>query len=157
MTEGEPSGERVVVRRAIAADRERVFHSWTDPEQLPGWWGPGGFTCPDAVVDLRPGGTYRLVMQPPGDGPVMSVTGTYREVEPPELLVYTWRWDTGPAASDHESLVTVEFTELGDGRTEVTVTHDRFPPGHDASPYRSGWEEGMEKLGALVERGDRNA
>lgn len=35
MTEGEPSGERVVVRRAIAADRERVFHSWTDPEQLP--------------------------------------------------------------------------------------------------------------------------
>ena len=117
----------------------------------------GGFTCPDAVVDLRPGGTYRLVMQPPGDGPVMSVTGTSREVEPPELLVYTWRWDTGPAASDHESLVTVEFTELGDGRTEVTVTHDRFPPGHDASPYRSGWEEGMEKLGALVERRDSNA
>ena len=43
--------------------------------------GPGGFTCPDAVVDLRPGGTYRLVMKPPGDGPMMSVTGTYREVD----------------------------------------------------------------------------
>jgi uncharacterized protein YndB with AHSA1/START domain len=157
VTEGGPSSERVVVRRAISASRERVFHSWTDPEQLRRWWGPGGFTCPDAVVDLRPGGTYRLVMKPPGDGPIMSVTGTYREVEPPELLVYTWRWDSGPAASDHESLVTVEFTELRDGRTEVTVTHDRFPPDHDSSPYRSGWEEGLEKLGALVERGDINA
>ena len=96
MTEGGPSGERVVVHRAIAADRERVFHSWTEPGTAPRWVGPGGFTCPDAVVDLRPGGAYRLVMQPPGDGPVMSVTGTYRQVEPPELLVYTWRWDTGP-------------------------------------------------------------
>jgi uncharacterized protein YndB with AHSA1/START domain len=152
MTEVEPSGDRVVVRRTIAASRERVFRSWTEPEQLHRWWGPGGFTCPDAVVDVQPGGTYPLVMQAPGDGPVMSVTGTYREVEPPELLVYTWRWDTGPAASHHESLVRAEFTELADGRTEVTITHDRFPPGHDAWPYRSGWEEGMKKLAALVER-----
>jgi uncharacterized protein YndB with AHSA1/START domain len=87
----------------------------------------------------------------------MSVTGSYREVEPPRLLVYTWRWDSGPAASDDESLVTVEFSELHDGRTEVTVTHDRFAPGHDTSPYRSGWEEGLEKLGALIERGEGNA
>jgi uncharacterized protein YndB with AHSA1/START domain len=86
----------------------------------------------------------------------MSVTGTYREVEPPRLLVYTWQWDSGPAASDQESLVRVEFTELEGGRTEVTVTHDRFPPGHDASPYRSGWEQGIDKLGALVESGDIN-
>jgi hypothetical protein len=42
--------------------------------------------------------------------------------------------------------VTVSFEDLGDGRTEVTVTHDRFPTGHDPSPYSSGWEEGLEKL-----------
>jgi uncharacterized protein YndB with AHSA1/START domain len=157
MTEGEPSGDRLVVRRTIGASRERVFQSWTDPEQLRRWWGPGGFTCPDAVVDLRPGGTYRLVMQPPADGPVMSVSGTYREVEPPTLLVYTWRWDSGPAVSDQESLVRVEFTDVGDGRTEVTITHDQFPPGHDTLPYSSGWEQGMDKLSALVERGDIDA
>jgi uncharacterized protein YndB with AHSA1/START domain len=87
----------------------------------------------------------------------MSVTGTYREVEPPGLLVYTWRWDSGPATSNHESLVTVEFVELGAGRTEVTVTHDRFPPNHDTSPYRSGWEEGVEKLRVFVERDETNA
>jgi uncharacterized protein YndB with AHSA1/START domain len=142
--------EQVVVRRVIAATRERVFRNWTEPELLRRWWGPGGFTCPEATVDLRPGGTYRLVMQAPGDGPRMSVTGVYHEVTPPSRLVYTWRWDSGPAASEDESVVTVEFDELSRDRTEVTITHDRFPAGHDPSPYRAGWEEAMVKLERAV-------
>ena len=77
MTEDPVVGERVIVRRVIAASRERVFRSWTEPEQLTRWWGPGGFSCPAAEVDLRPGGTYRLVMLAPGGAPQMSVTGTY--------------------------------------------------------------------------------
>jgi uncharacterized protein YndB with AHSA1/START domain len=147
------AGERVVVRRVIPATRERVFRSWTEPELLQRWWGPGGFTCPAAQVDLRPGGTYRLVMLGPPGVPEMSVTGTYRRVDPPELLVYTWRWDSGPAASPDESLVTVEFNRVDDDHTEVIVTHQRFPTGHDASPYRSGWEEGLEKLEAAITAG----
>jgi uncharacterized protein YndB with AHSA1/START domain len=103
MTEDPTAGERVIVRRVIAASRERVFRNWTEPEQLTRWWGPGGFSCPAAEVDLRPGGTYRLVMLAPGGAPQMSVTGTYRTVDPPALLVYTWRWDTGPAASNEAS------------------------------------------------------
>jgi uncharacterized protein YndB with AHSA1/START domain len=156
MNEADPIAEHVIVRRVIAARPERVFRNWTDPELLQRWWGPGGFTCPQAVVDLRPGGSYRLVMQP-HDGPTMSVTGIYREVDPPSRLVYTWRWDSGPAASDHESLVTVNFDDLGDGRTEVTVTHDRFPPDHDRAPYRGGWEEGVEKLERAILEGDVRA
>ena len=46
--------------------------------------------------------------------------------------------------------MTVEFTDLGDGRTEVIVRHERFPADHDASPYRSGWVEGLDKLEALT-------
>jgi uncharacterized protein YndB with AHSA1/START domain len=83
----------------------------------------------------------------------MSVTGTYREVDPPGRLVYTWRWDSGPAASEHESLVTVEFNEL-DRSTEVTVTHERFSEDHDTSWYRTGWDEGLAKLAALMTSGD---
>ena len=77
MTEDPTAGKRVIVRRVIAASQERVFRSWTEPEQLKRWWGPGGFSCPAAEVDLRPGGTYRLVMLAPGGAPEMSVTGTY--------------------------------------------------------------------------------
>jgi uncharacterized protein YndB with AHSA1/START domain len=140
----------VIVRRVLAADRERVFRNWTDPELLKRWWGPGGFTCPAAEVDLRPGGAYRLEMLGPGGVPPMSVTGVYREIVPPARLVYTWRWDTGPAASADESLVTVEFSELAGGLTEVVVTHERFPAGHDATPYRSGWDEGLAKLEGVL-------
>ena len=157
MTEDPAVGERVIVRRVIAASRERVFRSWTEPGQLTRWWGPGGFSCPAAEVDLRPGGTYRLVMLAPGGAPEMSVTGTYRTVDPPVLLVYTWRWDTGPAASNDESLVTVEFNYLDDEQTEVIVTHDRFPAGHDATTYRSGWQEGLEKLDVTITKGESNA
>jgi uncharacterized protein YndB with AHSA1/START domain len=153
VTEGEQVGERVVVRRVIRALPEKVFSHWTDPDQLRRWWGPGGFTCPEATVDLRPGGVYRLVMQTPGDGPFMSVTGTYHRIDRPSLLVYTWRWDSGPAASNNESLVTVTFDAHGEGHTVVTVIHDRFASGHDLSPYRSGWEEGLAKLDAMIEGG----
>jgi uncharacterized protein YndB with AHSA1/START domain len=157
VTEDPTTGERVIVRRVIAAARERVFRNWTEPDLLKRWWGPGGFTCPVAEVDLRPGGTYRLVMLPAGGAPEMSVTGTYREIDPPARLVYTWRWGSGPAASDHESIVTVEFMHVEDERTEVIVTHDRFPAGHDTSPYRSGWEEGLEKLDVAIRKGNVNA
>jgi uncharacterized protein YndB with AHSA1/START domain len=145
--------ERVVVRRVVPALPEKVFSYWTDPEQLRRWWGPGGFTCPEATVDLRVGGVYRLVMQPPGDGPLMSVTGTYRRIDRPSLLVYTWRWDSGPAASDDESLVMVTFDAIDNEQTQVTVTHDHFASAHDLSPYRSGWEEGLVKFEtAMIEQ-----
>ena len=95
----------VEVVRTIEAPRAEVFRAWTDPDELRRWWGPGEFTCPDTQVDLRPGGSYRLVMQPTAGDP-MVLTGTYREVEPPARLVYTWRWETGPAADGSESVVT---------------------------------------------------
>jgi len=53
--------------------------------------------------------------------------------------------------------VTVEFHDLGDRRTEVIVTHERFPADHDASPYRSGWDEGLDKLAAITTRGEVDA
>jgi uncharacterized protein YndB with AHSA1/START domain len=87
------SGE-VRIERVIAAPREQVFRAWTDPEVLRRWWGPGEFTTAFAEVDLRPGGEYLLVMQPPHGDP-MHLAGTFREVVAPERLVYTWRWARG--------------------------------------------------------------
>jgi uncharacterized protein YndB with AHSA1/START domain len=99
----------VRITRIIDAPREEVFRAWTEPDQIRRGWGPGEFSCPEAEVDLRPGGSYRLAMQPTA-GDAFIVSGTYREVEPPVRLVYTWRWETGPAADGSESLVSVEFT-----------------------------------------------
>jgi glutathione S-transferase len=145
--------DQVQIVHTINAPREEVFRAWTDPDELRRWWGPGEFTCPEATVDLRPGGKYRLVMQPPG-GEAFVVAGTYREVEPPSRLVYTWRWETGPAADGSESLVSVEFRESATHppRTELVLTHSDFPPSHGPAPYQMGWEGGLEKFERLFSR-----
>ena len=143
----EQSDKTVRITRLIDAPRDDVFRAWTDPEQIRRWWGPGEFTCPEAEVDLRPGGRYRLAMQPRSGDPFV-VGGTYREIEPPARLVYTWRWETGPAADGSESLVSVEFNPHGDG-TEVVLTHTDFPESHGPAPYQMGWEGGLDKFEAL--------
>jgi uncharacterized protein YndB with AHSA1/START domain len=141
---GDP--DRVQIVSMIDAPRAEVFH---DPEHLRRWWGPGAFSCPEAEVDLRPGGSYRLVMQATAGDPFI-LGGAYREVQPPERLVYTWRWETGPAADGSESLVSVEFRDKGE-RTEVVLTHSDFPDAHGAAPYRMGWEGGFAKFEALFD------
>ena len=50
--------------RLIKAGRDRVFAAWTDPAILKQWWGPGPITCPEAHIDLREGGTYRIEVVP---------------------------------------------------------------------------------------------
>jgi uncharacterized protein YndB with AHSA1/START domain len=152
MTDDPAGSDRVEIVRTIDAPREEVFRAWTDPDRIRSWWGPGEFTCPEAEVDLRPGGAYRLVMQPAAGDPFV-VAGTYREVDPPARLVYTWRWETGPAADGSESLVTVEFREAASDppRTELVLTHTEFPASHGPAPYQMGWEGGLDKFERLFE------
>lgn len=147
MTAEQP-GDAVRITRMVDAPREKVFRAWTEPDEIRKWWGPGEFICPEAHVDLRPGGTYRFAMQPTAGEPFI-VGGTYMEVDPPVRLRYTWRWETGPAADGSESLVTVEFNERG-GRTELVLTHTGFPPSHGPAPYEMGWEGGLDKFETLV-------
>ena len=60
----EPAMTReVVLTRRLAAPRALVFRALTDPEHLMRWWGPQGFTTPEAEIDLKLGGALRIVMQ----------------------------------------------------------------------------------------------
>jgi uncharacterized protein YndB with AHSA1/START domain len=88
------------------------------------------------VVDLRPGRSYRLALQPAA-GDAFIVRGTHRELEPPERLVYTRRWETGPAADGSDPLLSVEFNARGD-QIELVLAHTDFPAGHAPTPTRWG-------------------
>ena len=76
------------------------------------------------------------------------VGGTYREVEPPLRLVYTWRWETGPAADGSESLVTVEI-EAREGRTESVLTPTEFAESHGPAPYQWAGRAVLTSRGAV--------
>lgn len=136
----------VRVARRIPAPRTRVFHAWTDADAIRRWWVPfEGYSVPAAEVDLREGGSYRITMQS-AQGDVFALRGTYREVRPPERLVYTWRWEgTRDAQEVGETVVTVEFRELGDA-TEVVLTHAGFPGARARDGHRTGWSGVLDHL-----------
>jgi uncharacterized protein YndB with AHSA1/START domain len=146
------SGASVRIVDVFDAPREEVFAAWTEPERLKRWWGPGFFETVAAEVDLRPGGRYEFVLEPGS----MRLVGVFREVTPPERLVYTWRWVEG-VPDTRESLVTVEFRDLG-ARTEVVLLHDNFVGPGRVDMYDEGWRSGLEKLRTfLQQRGTTNA
>jgi uncharacterized protein YndB with AHSA1/START domain len=134
------------LRRAIRATPARVFQAWTTPAEMKKWKAPGDLSVAVAEVDLRVGGRYRVHMRAP-DGTEHRVGGTYRVVDPPRKLVYTWLWDTNPDMG--ETVVTVEFRDLG-GSTEVVLTHELFPTEADRKEHEMGWTGSFEKLDALL-------
>jgi uncharacterized protein YndB with AHSA1/START domain len=98
-------------------------------------------------VDLRVGGRYRFGMRQVPAGDIFYLTGTYREVTPPERLVYTWRWENEPDGA--ETLVTVEFHDRG-AATEVVLLHEKFPNQHMRDEHNKGWSGCLDRLVALV-------
>ncbi len=81
------------ITRRFAAPRDKVFQAWTDPEALKRWFAPSeDYSTPQAEVDLRAGGTYRIQMKAP-DGAIYAVKGTYKDVQPTKRLVFSWAWE----------------------------------------------------------------
>lgn len=80
-------GEEVILSREFNAPRELVYKAWTESERLAEWWGPKGFTMYTKKLDLRPGGEFLYSMQM-GNGPKMWGKFVYKEVAPPEKIVF---------------------------------------------------------------------
>jgi uncharacterized protein YndB with AHSA1/START domain len=137
-----PSDREVVMTRVFDAPRRLVWEAYTVPEHLRNWLGPAEQPMSSCEVDLRPGGGYRFVWpQPNGE---LVISGSYREITPPELLVSTESW----GADFPETLNTVAFSEL-DGLTTITTTI--VFPSHEAREAALG--TGMTRgYSALLDR-----
>lgn len=112
-----PSDREIRMTRLFDAPRELVFEAMTRPEHIRRWWGclGEGYSVPVCDVDLRPGGKWRFVNRhPQGEA---GFHGVYKEIAPPERLVFTEIYDPFP---DGESVVTSIFTEEN-GKTRLTV------------------------------------
>jgi uncharacterized protein YndB with AHSA1/START domain len=137
------TGTSLRVSRVIKADRDAVFRAWTEPEQLRQWSSPEGVTLQTAEVDLAVGGRYHLRMHS-SEGQEHNAVGTYREIDRPYRLVYTWSWEE-EEYDVGETLVTVEFNDLG-GSTEVVITHERFPTSQARDDHEQGWTSCLNRL-----------
>jgi uncharacterized protein YndB with AHSA1/START domain len=121
----------------------RLWRSLVEPAELVRWWGPHGFTTSEPHVDLRPGGRYRLTMQPPM-GEVFHVTGEFVDVDPPRRLSFTFRYEE-PAADDVDSLVVLVLAST-EGGSEIALAHGPFATEERRELHRTGWTESCERL-----------
>jgi uncharacterized protein YndB with AHSA1/START domain len=137
---------RVVIRRRMPAPREIVFESWIDPEGLHEWMCPGDVVSAEATLDVRVGGSFRIVMK--GTDRDHVHTGTYQVVERPSKLVFTWSADNIPGEM---TLVTVELFPHGD-ESELMLTHERFPKTDVAKRYEGGWGMIADKFATYLSR-----
>lgn len=138
------------VSRDVGADPARVFAAWTSPDQIVRWWGGGGISCPEAQVDLRPGGAYRIANAGP-DGTTTWISGIFEVIERPRRLVYTWAVEPpgqGPSDGD-ASVVEVEFHPI-DGGTRVTVNQTRIPDVGSRQLFEVGWNGCLDGLVNLL-------
>ncbi len=145
MSAPETSSENSLsITRTIRAPREKVFRAWTDPDELVKWWDTPMFTCVAAEADLRPEGRYRTSFRVKESGAIVTVAGVFREVTPPERLVYSWRWEEWEAGAP-DTLVTVEFHGRGD-ETDLVLVHERFPEESMRDHHAEGWEVTFDSL-----------
>ena len=136
------------IKRMFGAMRKRVFHAWTDVDELSKWWHAGEAFAPSlAEIDLRVGGRYRLGMTSPADDKQTVATGVYREIVPPEKLVFTWRCedDTIP----HEMLVTLELFDHSKN-TELILLHEGFLSQGECEHYSHKWNASLAELASFL-------
>jgi uncharacterized protein YndB with AHSA1/START domain len=148
--------DRLVLELACVLDasRERVFGLLTEPAQLARWWGPHGFSTPDARIDLRVGGGYRFTMQPP-EGEAFHLSGEFVEIDAPGRLSYTFRWDE-PDPDDQESTVELSIDEAGGG-TRLGLRQGEFATAARLALHRDGWSDSFEKLRSLARQDARRS
>ena len=147
----ENAGDReLFITRAFDAPRASVFRALTTPALVKRWLlGPGGWTMPVCEIDLKPGGTFRYLWR--RDREEMGVSGTFREIVPPERIVHTEVFNDDWTGGG--SLVTTMLDEM-DGRTTMSMTIHYASPESRAIALASGMLEGMtvtyDRLDAML-------
>ena len=129
--------------RLFDAPRALVFRLWSDPEHVKRWWHPRDFTTPVFEMDFRVGGAYRYCIRSKGrDG---WAHGVYRDIVVPERLVFTFQWESGDAARDIETLITLRFQAQGD-KTLLGFHQTPFASVAERDSHAGGWGQVLDSL-----------
>jgi uncharacterized protein YndB with AHSA1/START domain len=150
---------KLQLTRVFDAPRELVFKAWTDANQFKHWFGAaacGGSSLQSVILDARAGGKYRIQVRR-ADGEYLTTVGIYREVKPPERLVFTWQFEKDGSGDEFgeveapEMLVTLEFKARGK-QTELILTHEKFASVESRGRHEEGWSRCLNELGKFVEK-----
>ena len=165
MTEDSTSSELIVeATRELDAPPAVAWRSWTDAAILQRWWGPTGFTCPTADLDVRVGGTSLVSMSAPELGfPEMFSSWEYTRVDEPDRLEFVFRFTdehgapvpetARPPGVPAEVAHTITFEALPGGRTRMRVHEAGYSSAEPLEMSRQGLEQSLDKLTPLFSGG----
>jgi uncharacterized protein YndB with AHSA1/START domain len=122
----------------------RVFAAWCTTDLMRRWFGPGEMTVPEAEVDLRVGGAYRVVMRRP-DGQTLIIGGIYREIVTNQRLCFSWQWEGSEAVTEVE----LTFRAAGE-QTDLTLVHREFETEAARDDHNKGWQGCLAKLAVFA-------
>jgi uncharacterized protein YndB with AHSA1/START domain len=143
------TAQTATITRVYDAPRELVWQAWTDPDRLARWWGPRGWRTPPGgvMLDVRPGGTFRVTSISEEDGTAKTTEAVFRDVVEPERLVV----EEKPEGAWHEGAVSeVTFTDLGDGRTEMVMRSTITTTDEALRQAEAGLQSALDRLGELL-------
>jgi uncharacterized protein YndB with AHSA1/START domain len=139
--------DTIIQEVVIKAPVGPVFDALTDPGQRIAWWGSEGrFQTTHMESDLRLGGKWMMSGLGVGGRP-FQISGEYRQVQPPHLLVFTWlpSWQEDAI----ESIVRFELSEAA-GVTTVRLTHSGLTTEGSQLSHK-GWPEILTWLQTYAE------
>lgn len=139
------SDRELVVTRTFDAPVHLVFEPWSTPDLFKQWWVPksAGMTLVSCDMDIRTGGTYRLVFRHPAFDQPMAFFGTYKEVTANKRIVWT------NEESEDGAVTTVTFEERA-GKTQVTL-HELYSTEAARDEAIAGSAEGLPEQFAQLD------
>lgn len=138
---------KITVKKEFNAPAEKVFHAWLDPDWLNRWmFGPD--IRDEEIIKLEnnpeEGGHFSYVVR--RDGQEINHVGTYREIQRPTRLVFTWGVDV---EADDESVVTITIQSTENG-CRLTLVHTMDPKWAEYKDRtEEGWNYMLDKLNRL--------
>ena len=135
----------VRIDKTVNAPIEKVFDAWLDPALLTQFILPApGMSQPEVENDPREGGNFTIVMHV-GDDRVPH-SGSYLAIDRPNRLKFSWE---SPYSAD-DSTVTLEFTAIDSGTTNVTLTQVKFLHEEARSDHEGGWRNILDRLDEVL-------
>ncbi len=141
-----PSDREILITRIFDAPRDRVWRAFADPKLLAQWWGRGNKLDIERF-EFEKGGHWRFIEHAEGES--HGFEGRFREITPPERIVWTFEWDGMPG---YVAVDTVSFEDLGDGRTRIVNTSLFHTTEERDGMLQSGMEGGLSESYAALDR-----
>lgn len=156
------NNKNVEVTRTFNAPVQVVWNAWVESDLVKQWWGPTGFTCPVADMDVKEGGVSLVCMRAPKEYGGMEIFNNwkYTKVVPGERLEYIVSFadkngdDIDPSTAGIPTGIpndvphTVTFKAVGN-KTEVTILEEGYPSDEAAALSKTGQDQCMDKMATL--------